>query len=244
MITFSKLMSSFDTLKSIIYSSKFDSALYGSLPKLKHYSATKLLYWLKNEAGLQETEGNHVNWFGVGNKIGGLEIQQVPEEYVELLMLLKKTEAESYLCIGIGKGGSFVIETIMQGNLNKSVAVDNSSYWQDDQRNSIKRNISYIKANSQGSVEFHDMDSVQYLKACKDRFDVIFIDGDHSYEGVKADFEHAKPRLNSDGFLIFHDIASRGCPGVVQLWDEIKNDRCEEFVHSDTCGIGIWRAKT
>jgi predicted O-methyltransferase YrrM len=35
--------------------------------------------------------------------------------------------------------------------------------------------------------------------------DMLFIDGDHSEEGVRADFEHWRPRLASGGHVLFHD---------------------------------------
>lgn len=38
--------------------------------------------------------------------------------------------------------------------------------------------------------------------------DVLFIDGDHSYEGVKADYERHAPRVNEGGTIFFHDPCS------------------------------------
>lgn len=38
------------------------------------------------------------------------------------------------------------------------------------------------------------------------KFDIIFIDGDHSYEGVKKDFNNYYQFLNSQGVLIFDDF--------------------------------------
>ena len=36
--------------------------------------------------------------------------------------------------------------------------------------------------------------------------DVLFIDGDHSYEGVKKDFELYEPLVKKGGLICFHDI--------------------------------------
>jgi predicted O-methyltransferase YrrM len=55
--------------------------------------------------------------------------------------------------------------------------------------------------------------------------DLIFIDGDHRYEGVKADFEHWRSHLAPGGHLLFHDAARRPLhsyvPDVGQLVDEV-----------------------
>ncbi|MCI0459362.1 MAG: class I SAM-dependent methyltransferase [Gemmataceae bacterium] len=37
--------------------------------------------------------------------------------------------------------------------------------------------------------------------------DLLFIDGDHSFEGVRADFEAFQPWLKESGFVVFHDTA-------------------------------------
>lgn len=49
--------------------------------------------------------------------------------------------------------------------------------------------------------------------------DVIFIDGDHSYEGCKADIEHWYPKMAKDGVMLFHDCDETS-PGVVRAVKE------------------------
>lgn len=45
--------------------------------------------------------------------------------------------------------------------------------------------------------------------------DVLFIDGDHSYEGCKADIEAWYPYVKKGGVMLFHDC-DESSPGVVQ----------------------------
>ena len=75
-------------------------------------------------------------------------------------------------------------------------------------------------------------------------FDLIFIDGDHEYDGVKSNHEHALQNLKKGRNIIFHDISSNGCPGVVKFWKEIKKDgQTFKLVISNSCGIGIIKPK-
>ena len=46
----------------------------------------------------------------------------------------------------------------------------------------------------------------QAVSSYCDRFDLIFIDGDHRYEGVKRDFENFRPLLSKRGVILFHDV--------------------------------------
>jgi predicted O-methyltransferase YrrM len=56
-----------------------------------------------------------------------------------------------------------------------------------------------------------------------ERCDLIFIDGDHTYEGVAADFAHWSPTLGRGGHLLFHDRETE--PGVARLLTEIDERR-------------------
>ena len=48
-----------------------------------------------------------------------------------------------------------------------------------------------------------------------DDLDILFIDGDHSYEGARADFERWGPRVRPGGHLLFHDAVDTGGYGNV-----------------------------
>jgi cephalosporin hydroxylase len=59
--------------------------------------------------------------------------------------------------------------------------------------------------------------------------DFMFIDGDHTYEGVKADFQNFSSFVKPGGYIAFHDIQDteihrgNGC-FVAQFWNEVKNN--------------------
>lgn len=49
----------------------------------------------------------------------------------------------------------------------------------------------------------------------------LFIDADHSYDGVKKDFELFEPFVMSGGFIAMHDIDLVGHPGVYKYFQEV-----------------------
>lgn len=76
--------------------------------------------------------------------------------------------------------------------------------------------------------------SNQVLPTLNENFDLIYIDGDHSYEGTKYDWEQTKDKWNK--FLLFDDyhLPTKDDPGIKcsQLIDEI-DDPSKELIIMD-----------
>lgn len=67
------------------------------------------------------------------------------------------------------------------------------------------------------------------------KYGYIYVDGNHSYEGVKKDYALFWPRLSYGGFMVFHDINTKGSYqdsefGVWRFWQELQSNKKIEFV--------------
>ena len=69
----------------------------------------------------------------------------------------------------------------------------------------------------------HRMTSHDFFKKNFDKFDVIFIDGDHNYEQVRYDLIECLKILNPGGIIFLHDVLPRSeleqtIPQKIDIW--------------------------
>lgn len=132
---------------------------------------------------------------------GGLGLQQNPEELADFILLLKGRPHDSYLEIGSASGGTAKL-------LHKEVGFDSLASIDDG------KHPGFMPLTDQFVGDSHSKEAREWLKDSV--FDVVLVDGDHSYEGVKADLalvmKHAK-------LIAVHDTVA--CPEVAQAWAEI-----------------------
>lgn len=70
--------------------------------------------------------------------------------------------------------------------------------------------------------------------------DLLFIDGDHSYDSVARDFELYSPLVRPGGLIAFHDITEgKGAGDVHRLWGELRDNFETREFRSSSAGYGI-----
>ena len=155
--------------------------------------------------------------------------------------------------IGTGWGGTLFLlctassptATLASIDLPPSTLGRGYPRWKEPLYKSFARNqqkVTLIRGNS------HDAKTVASLRGAMEgnKLDAIFIDGDHSYEGVKTDFRLYSPCVRAGGIIALHDIVpniSNEEVEVFKFWKEIKHSyKSEEFVFEhDKLGIGVIR---
>jgi predicted O-methyltransferase YrrM len=175
-------------------------------------------------------------------------------ELSELLHMLRDLHPRRIMEIGMDRGGTMALwsqiadaEACLIGlDINIGTGVEARI------RSKLKvaQTLSLIEADSHAHVA-----KQRVLGTLREnKLDFLFIDGDHSYEGVKQDLENYGSLVRSGGLIALHDIVpdysvrfgiqtGRNAGGVHQFWREISN--CfphYEFVESvaqDGYGIGV-----
>ncbi len=62
------------------------------------------------------------------------------------------------------------------------------------------------KYSDKPSIKLHKSDSNAFFKNVENNYyDIVYIDGDHSYEGVKRDLENAFTKVKNGGYIMGHD---------------------------------------
>lgn len=83
------------------------------------------------------------------------------------------------------------------------------------------------------------LDSVEAAREINEPLDFVYIDGDHSYEGVRADMEAWFPLIREGGIIAGHDYGQPAFPGVKAAADHFFKRFGLTVTHE---GKGVWWA--
>jgi O-antigen biosynthesis protein len=149
--------------------------------------------------------------------------------------------------LGTHNGNSyfaFCQSVLEAGSQTKCYAVDT---WEGDEHAGIYDNTVYeevLRRNNSHYSAFSELIRGTFDSAV-DRFedgaiDLLHIDGLHTYDSVKHDFETWRAKVSKMGIILFHDtcVMERGF-GVWKLWEELTDEFPNHFEFTHAYGLGV-----
>ncbi len=181
--------------------------------------------------------------------VNGWGASQKPKELYMVSEFLKGYKIKKILEIGVWNGGSTIFWANMIGDDGKIFAVDIENHPKYYSGTAYQKQIIEMLGDS------HNPEFKKWVCEQVGEVDMLFIDGDHTKEGVKDDYDSFHHLVRPGGIIGFHDIIdseyhrSKGC-FVALFWEEIKkNYHYSEFIDNrtfseidtpiDSMGIGI-----
>jgi predicted O-methyltransferase YrrM len=176
---------------------------------------------------------------------------QIPSEIKFLLNRVAAIKPKVVVEIGTRMGGTLFLFTKVAASNATVVSIDfpdgHGGGYAISRYNFYKmfaippQHVELIKGDS------HAQDTKAQLENVLngEKIDFLFIDGDHSYEGVKMDFEMYGSLVRKGGLIGFHDIKptkENSWSGVIPFWEEIRGKYKSEEYNGDEDtwgGMGI-----
>ena len=188
---------------------------------------------------------------------GAFKPLQIESEITQLLKHVKKLKPKVVVEIGSANGGTLFSMIKQSPSDTTFVSIDlpggtfGGGYaWY---------KIFLFKAFVKAQQSIHLLRSDSHAQSTKDelvevlagrKVDFLFIDGDHTYEGVKQDYELYSPLVKKGGWIGFHDIVHHRSELQCEVdifWKEVKKKRqFVEFVEDweqGLCGIGLIKVR-
>ena len=177
-------------------------------------------------------------------------LTQIKQEILGFLEFAQAEHPECVCEIGTAKGGTNFLLSQALPSIRLAIGVDLYVTNRPQLRyfSHPSRQINFVNGSSRAKwVINRDED----LLAGK-KLDILFIDGDHSYEGVKYDFLNYRHLVQEGGLIVFHDIVPdyrtrygretpRWAGGVPKFWSQIKRlyPHYEFVKNTEQDGLGI-----
>jgi cephalosporin hydroxylase len=163
---------------------------------------------------------------------------QNPWELDQMLAVFERLQPARVLEIGAWHGGT-LWHWLQTGET--VVVIDDEMRMMDEWRRWADETDSILWLLQGFSQDPEVIDAARNLGP----YDWVFVDGDHRYEAVKADWENYRDMVTPGGVFVFHDTQhpeNKADYGVGQLWAEITQESDVRWLHianTGHCGIGI-----
>ncbi|MDX2304896.1 MAG: class I SAM-dependent methyltransferase [Microscillaceae bacterium] len=179
-------------------------------------------------------------------------IKQLKEEIKALTQVVEQAKPKVIVEIGTNMGGSLFLFIKVSDPHSLTISIDlpggkggggYPSYRKPFYESFCKptQQLHLIQADSHNAETLFLLENI--LQGQK--IDFLFIDGDHSYQGVKQDFDMYAPLVKQGGLIGFHDTKYTepdNWKQVDKFWNQIKsNYQHQEFLSDERLwgGIGV-----
>lgn len=215
--------------------------------------ASRMSRLLGERAFHSETE--QLVHFTMNESGGAIRPLQNPWEITELMKRVRASRPRVIVEIGTAKGGTLFLfcqhaaDNALIISLDLPFGRNGGGYprWKEKLYHKFAKptqTLFLVRANSHLEETRRKIERLLSGRP----IDVLMIDADHSYEGVRRDFELYAPLVSPDGFIALHDvIPNRFDPEIEvhRFWDELKTQHDTEELVEDygqgNLGIGIVR---
>jgi len=181
-----------------------------------------------------------------------IRLAQVQDEILELLRILDEIKPKVIIEIGTAGGGTLFLFSRVASEDATIISIDMPGKfgvgypkWKIPLFKTFRllsQKLHLIRADS------HSQETLEKVKNILNsrEVDFLFIDGDHTYEGVRKDFEMYGTLVKEGGKIAFHDIVigpKEKVGEVPEFWREIKDTYISKEVVKDWdqggYGIGV-----
>jgi hypothetical protein len=190
---------------------------------------------------IEAAGSSDLEYFGFPVRPDGLYLQQDPEEFAALVHFIatKVPPAKISLDIGIASGGQtkFLRD---YWTSEKTIVVDIGQHPAFPHWERIKRDL-----NSELILEIindsHAPETRQKLLPFAGAIDFAYVDGDHTYRGLRQDIILTRELLRVGGYMVLHDTAAlEPCRRVYD--DLIRSSEFKLYRNFDNrFGISVWK---
>lgn len=177
---------------------------------------------------------------------------QVKSEILELIKLLQPRKPKIVLEIGTASGGTLYLFSRIAAPDAKMVSIDlpggrfGGGYpgWKGRLYESFSLQDQAIYLVREDSHSRQTLDKITSILN-GEKVDILYIDGDHSYDGSKKDFEMYGGLVKKGGLIVLHDIVPHGEDErrISEFWSEIKDKYDHREIVEDKrqkwAGIGV-----
>ena len=181
---------------------------------------------------------------------GLIRPMQIKEEFVELLKIFQELNPKYILEIGTANGGTLFCfcklaqddATIISIDLPEGPFGGGYPEWKIPIYQAFAKENQKLYLLRKDSHQEETLEEVKKILNGKE-LDFLFIDGDHTYEGVKKDFEMYSPLVRKGGIIAFHDIINNDLTRldieVPKFWSEVKDRYLSKEIIIDKINYGI-----